>query len=321
MIVKDLKPSIHLQILEAINKRLLSGHPNQSKIEEDLAIRRAGYRGEKEVAFQLELFSQEKYKIFYDLRLNDGNHFFQIDALILSRNFALILEVKNMSGTIVFDPIFQQFYRVKDEEEKAYLDPISQVERQKLQLIKWLHTHQLPQVPIETFVVIAKPQTIIKTTSNPEEISKKVIHSASLHGKLHLFHENYQTEIMSEGELTQLTRQLLKKHTPQFPKLLQKYAISQNHLQKGVICPNCSSIPMKREHGKWRCLACRHTSKDAHLDALKDYYLLFGSEITNQKLRSFLLLPSTSVAAKVLHAMKIPYKGEGRRRIYFLSID
>ena len=112
---------------------------------------------------------------------------------------------------------------------------------------------------------------------------------------------------------------MLKAHTPHIPKLLESYHISTDDLVKGIQCPNCMAIPMTRKWGKWLCGRCSFISRDAHVRALRDYALLIKPTITNRDFREFSQLESTSVAAKLLSDLNLPYTGSTKDRVYHLN--
>ncbi|WP_367888742.1 nuclease-related domain-containing protein [Alteribacillus bidgolensis] len=63
-------------------------------MEKDAAKWFAGYKGEQSIDYPLTFLPSNKFYIRHGLRLFDGSHYFQIDTLILSWDFFLILEVK-----------------------------------------------------------------------------------------------------------------------------------------------------------------------------------------------------------------------------------
>ncbi|MED1098241.1 MULTISPECIES: nuclease-related domain-containing protein [Bacillus] len=87
-------------------RNLPSNHPKIPLITEELKKRTAGYRGETALDFPLSFIAEKDYFIFHDLRLQDSSRYFQMDTLVLSQKFALILEVKNIAGSLYFDPTF-----------------------------------------------------------------------------------------------------------------------------------------------------------------------------------------------------------------------
>ncbi|HZG72957.1 MAG TPA: nuclease-related domain-containing protein [Chondromyces sp.] len=100
MIIKERKKSIYLRQLEALVRRVPRGHGKREEIL--LMAKKAGkgYRGEQAIDYPLSFLSEDKYFILHDVRLLGGHHYFQLDTLILSEYFIVILEVKNISGIL-----------------------------------------------------------------------------------------------------------------------------------------------------------------------------------------------------------------------------
>jgi hypothetical protein len=188
VIIKERKYPINILKLEALIRRLPYNYPKPQKIEEELAKSLAGYRGEQSVDYHLTFLPNKKYLILHALRLpGEGNRYFQLDTLILSSRFFLILEVKNFLGTLYFDQTFHQLIRTANGKEEAFQDPILQVRRQQQQLNLWLTKHKVPSIPIVPLIVISNPSTIIKAAPQHEEIlQNNVIHAATLPLKFEL---------------------------------------------------------------------------------------------------------------------------------------
>lgn len=104
MIVKKRKVPLAIRKLRALTYRLPPNHPKLPLIMNDLKKREAGYKGECSIDFPLSFLEPKSYFIFHDLRLQDQSRFFQLDTLLISKKFALIIEVKNMAGSLYFDP-------------------------------------------------------------------------------------------------------------------------------------------------------------------------------------------------------------------------
>ncbi|WP_397541172.1 nuclease-related domain-containing protein [Rossellomorea aquimaris] len=62
----------------------------------------AGYHGECKVDRQLSTIDDEHMLVHNDLCIPMGESFFQIDTLIFTRNFILILEIKNIAGSMEY---------------------------------------------------------------------------------------------------------------------------------------------------------------------------------------------------------------------------
>lgn len=132
MIMKERGIPLAIQTLEALARRLPLYHPSYEIIKSNLAKDKAGLRGEQSLDYYLQELDQESLGIFHDIRLTSSNYPFQMDTLILTNHFALIIEVKNISGTLHFDQRFNQLIRVsQDGREEGFPDPFSQVSQQQ----------------------------------------------------------------------------------------------------------------------------------------------------------------------------------------------
>lgn len=317
MIKKERSRPLNLLKMEVLHRRLPPDHPSMVHIEQSLTRSRAGYKGELALDYHLSLLPHKKYLIFHDLRLESEDHFFQIDSILVCPSYLVILEVKNFSGILQFDPEFNQMTRYIDGKEEGFPDPLLQVERQQEQLYKWLKRKSLESLPIETLVVISYPSTIIRA---PSTHSSQIIHSANLRKTMKKFEDRYQHEQFSTKDLRKLTTHLNKNNVPLDQDIFQLFQFQQKDLRLGVQCQSCSSIPMTRSRGYWFCHECKATSKDAHLEAVQDYALLVGSTITNRQLREFLQLPSQTIGKRILKSLDLKLSGTKKGCIYELPI-
>ncbi|MDR7073234.1 nuclease-related domain-containing protein [Fictibacillus barbaricus] len=319
MIVKEATESIKIKKLREILKRTAMVSPIRKGVEDELAISLAGYRGEKSLDFHLEMLPEDDCFIFHDLRIPRKSSYFQLDILILTSNFFLIIEVKNMAGTLIFDRIFHQLIRILNGVEETFPDPISQLYRQTFLFKEWLKRHRITDIPIESLVIISNPHTRIKTIPEKANISKIVTHSSNLLARFHQYQNKYKEEKISKKEIKKLYRQLLKQHTQNSSDLFQLFSYSEKDLLKGVACPKCESLPMDRMRHQWFCKKCLYFSKDAHIEALKGYALLLSSSITNRECCDFLQISSRHSAKYLLKALNLPVSSSGRHTKYDLD--
>jgi ribosomal protein S27AE len=321
MIVKQVSESIKMKKLKVILRRLSPHFPMRKEIEDEVARSNAGYRGEKSLDYHLEILPNENCYILHDLRLPHGTQFFQIDVLIITPHFLLIIEVKNMAGTLHFDQEFNQLIRINNEMEETYPSPISQIYRQKFLFSEWLKKHLSHTIPIESLVVISNPHTRILATPETHDLSQRVIHSNHLLANFHMFNKIHKKEILTKREIKKLSRLLLKEHTYTNPDILQQYNILEKDILKGVFCPKCDTLPMIRNKKKWYCSNCRFYSKDAHVQALRDFAILFGPIISNSQCCNFLQISSSNVAQYILTSLQFPTSGTNRGRKYQISFE
>ncbi|CAH0345348.1 nuclease-related domain-containing protein [Bacillus sp. CECT 9360] len=321
MIAKERKVPIRIQLNETLLRRLPKNHPKRSEIESDLTRRQAGYKGEQTVDHYLKSLSEKDYLVFQDLRLPNGHYHFQIDTLILSSKFALLIEVKNISGTLFFDRSFNQLIRTANDKEEGFPDPLSQVDNQQFQFNILLETLEISDLPLGSLIVISKPATILKTRHENSNIFQRISHVGNLTSKIREFTNKYTKEMITSKELGYLHDHLLRNHTDPAYNILKIYGISKQDILSGLQCPECSTFQMARRHGVWECLKCRTHTKEAHLLAISDYFALIDSTITNLQFREFLHLSSPDTGTYLLKSTNLPFLGTTKGRIYHRPLN
>ncbi|UII55545.1 NERD domain-containing protein [Cytobacillus spongiae] len=307
MIIKH--RSIPLRILkhEALLRRISNNHPKRIEIERNLTKNLAGYKGEKTIDYHLEHLKD--FMILHDVRLSINNLTFQIDTLLLSSKFLLLLEIKNIFGTLIFDHEFKQLIRKnKEDKEEGFPTPLAQANRHSILLKKWLDTHTKFNLPIEYFIVISHSSTILKTSTNSIQLFDKVFHAQHLIEKINTMQKKYRTEHLDEKSLKKLSKLIIKAHSLEDFNILSYYKMEESEVIPGVACPNCKQIGMVRLHGCWKCPSCTHLSKDAHLSTISDYFLLIDDRLTNHKFCEFSLLASPNIASRIL-TTHLPHSG------------
>ena len=235
MIAKIREYPFRIQMNEALLERLSPTYPLLPLIKKDLIKRKAGYRGELQLDYHLKLISKEKsILILHDLRLEIDGRFFQLDTLILTPLAAIILEVKNISGTLTLDSRFNQAIRKLDNIEKSFEHPVSQVERQKKQLMRWLTKMKIPSIPITTFVVITNRSTVLNTIS-PHENYKSVVRVEHIEDRLfHLLHSQ-RKEYLPFKQVKKLSQLLVKNHTWHLMFPSEVYGISVEEIGRAHV--------------------------------------------------------------------------------------
>ncbi|MEH7236796.1 nuclease-related domain-containing protein [Bacillus sp. JJ1562] len=319
MIKKELEIPLRLRKLEALIGRLSESHPKYQELSDEFGRRMSGYRGEQSLQYYLTFLNENNYFIFNNLRLPDisGEHFFELDILLISPTFLLIIDAKNYRGELYFDGKFDQLIQTYKDLKKSYHCPVAQINRHQLQLDKLLETLKFSTIPIETLVVFTNPNSIISASTDFKHY-QKVIKSPSFLSKMELFKKRNREEKFDKTQLQKMSKLLLKKHTPHDVNILEQYKISVDELIMGVRCKKCGSVAMKRIQRKWYCPSCQNSTKTAYLDAIIDYYLLIGNTITNRKLREFLDMDSITASKNILLSLNLEYEGNFRNRVYKL---
>ena len=319
MIVKPFEMPLDLLQMEALNRRIPENHPKKNDIVRDLLKKYAGISGERETYYQLQFVPKNKFYIFHNLRLPDGNNYFQPDFLLLSPSLIIILEVKNYKGLVYFNDIYQLIHIKENRTEETYDNPISQVERHALQLQNWLYQNGFFDFPILSFVVLSSGTRLKNFGTHNEDILKKIIPVSNLVKKINNLSTQYPDQNISPKELERCTKKLLKSHYPLNRDLLREYEINSNELTKGVQCNHCKSFNLIRNKRKWVCLECGMEGKNNHIQALNDYYLLVSDSIHNRQARDFLQIDSPDVSYKLLKNAGYKLVGKSAASKYVLE--
>lgn len=301
---------------EALLRRLLVNHRNKKEIRDNLRKAWTGFRGEVNLDYHLSFLPEKEYIIFHDVRLNNSERHFQIDTLILTPYFILIIESKNYFGTLFFDQISKQLIRTYQNQENGFSDPIMQVKRQNRNLEMWIKEQRIKSCPIEYLIAIGSPSTIIKTNPGREQIFERVLHAEHVPEKIKELEANYKEKCLSPYLIQKMSQIIRQQQHPQSINIFEKYNIHPSEILQGVICPSCQTPPMIRIHSNWYCRKCKTTSKNAHEEAINDYLFLYNS-MTNKQCREFLNIPSINVCTFLLQNMNLPSIGQGKSKIYF----
>lgn len=238
--------TLRLLAVEALLAHLPPGNNNRAPIEDEHAKILAGWRGEQNLAYYLDTLPLKNHRIFYDLREHVLNRTFQMNAFLMTETFALIMEVKNFSGILQFEPGGRQLWRFIGERREGFSNPLIQMHRHCDMLSAWLTAHHLPKIPIESLVVISSSSTIIDNPSHLQEVSKKVIHAEQIRIKIDQLSTQYAHRPSILNTASVVEHLLLEEHTDPPFDILNKFNICPADLRRGVRCPHCHLFGMKR---------------------------------------------------------------------------
>ncbi|NHM33341.1 nuclease-related domain-containing protein [Neobacillus terrae] len=317
MFIKEVSPPKIIYLLEILLRRLPKSHPKRQIVEDNLSRRRAGYKGEQNLVFYLEQSPINQFLIFHNLVLTVENQSFQIDFLLLSNNYAIIMEVKNLAGELYFDKDFRQLIRNLNGKTECFPDPLAQVDRQRELLIKWLANYKLQPIPLEKLVVISNLPTIIRASPGYKEVYETVSKADQILHKVKSLEQKQTQSGIDQKGLEKIKRFLLSKQISDVKFITNQFDIDESDLISGVLCPNCEFQVMQYKSKSWQCNMCGYKDKKAYIEAIKEYFLLFQQQINNKELREFLGVPSSRTATYILSKMNLPHSGNNIGRTYF----
>ncbi|ALX48896.1 nuclease-related domain-containing protein [Lentibacillus amyloliquefaciens] len=320
MYIKPLEIPRHILAAQALDVRIPASHLFKEKISKRAANLLSGYKGENAMRYHLQFLPEDDFLIFHYIRLPDEYKHFQIDFLLLSRWFYLIIEVKNIYDNINFDDLGQTYRKIDDNVE-VFTNPVEQINLQYRRLLSWLSKYDLPSVPIEKIVVYSRDDTYLRNLNNDKRISDIVMHRDKVLSKVDSFIDKHQTPRISEQQLLDLSWHLLNEHVPEKDGGMDQFNVNYDDLIKGVLCPDCGTVPMQWKSGKWWCDFCGCTSKTAHRQALMDYALLVGEHINNRQARDFLRVGSSYIAKDILQKENFEKIGSTSGRKYRIDLE
>lgn len=197
-----------------------------------------------------------------------------------------------------------------------YDNPIAQVNRHKILLQYFFQKHQIPPIPIETVVVFTNSSAEVRIANGYYDAERYICKAGNLLMKLRELEKFYTKEQLNQKMMGKITRLLLSKHTPVRSDFLKTMDITKSDILPGFLCSICLNVPMKYYRNKWICPSCQQISKESCEEAVKDYFLLIHSSITNSELQEFLKLPTRRAAAYQLELLKFPSTGTKKGRTY-----
>lgn len=316
LLIKKHRPfPLRIKQEEALLRRLSPSHKKRQEISDSLRKLRAGYRGETELDYHLQFLPEKDFLIFQDLRLPIQDHFFQLDTLVLTPAYALIIESKNIYGHLYFDPVSKQVIRTFHGKKEGFPDPLLQTKRQQIHLQKWM---SIKPYPVYQLISIGSPSTIVETCPGNESLFKHILHAEHIPDKI--LDLPSESKLLSAYQLGKISERLLQEHTPVELDILDRYQLSPSDLLQGIPCPQCPSHTLTRIYANWKCLQCQTKIKKAHVRVIKDHLLLHGS-ITNEECCELLGLSSYHTATRLLKAMNLPFKGNTKGRVYISDLE
>ncbi|WP_058306671.1 nuclease-related domain-containing protein [Gracilibacillus massiliensis] len=298
--------SIKLSKHQALLHRLPEQHPLYQMVSDRYRRYDSGQAGETNLEYYLGQSQITSLHFLKGLRMEHDTPF-QIDCLILGLGFRILLEVKNITGTIYFDPYSRQLIRQKGSTKDIFPDPLFQVERQYMHLRNFFLEHNIEQLPTYTAAVFVNRNAELQLHDYPER--KRILTAQAIPSFLEKINSNHPAKI-SHSKNNEISSFLTNQHREAYYPILDKYAIPWEDIIKGVRCPNCHQYAMTRIRMRWQCPHCGERNATAHLEALYEQALLTDNKITNKIAREFLQISSAEVIKKILQRAPLVRVGE-----------
>lgn len=309
LVVKRKCPSKILVIDALLRRGILDAE--QRKLLDELRWRaERGFEGEQRTdTFLADLQLSERHLMLQGFEsVNQHGFTHQIDTLIVTSRFILLLEVKNISGIITYDMKTNQLIRTWNNQRLALTDPFAQLDRHAafIEQIMWKLGIELPIIHA---VIFTSASSILEDM--PEQFH--IFKLPGLRLKLRQWFNDYPIQ-MNESMLDLIQQELLNRHEPH--KWQQPFG--RVMIRSGALCA-CDKV-MQYKQGKFMC-PCGIKSSEVLRQGLHDYRLLVSEWITNRELRRFFHINSADAANKILKRADFYCEGSTSARRYLIPED
>lgn len=230
----------------------------------------AGNAGEARLQQFFDKYGLAEEALF-DISLQ-ANSKFQIDCLLITPQFALIIESKNITGDLAFEERPARLVRTRDGVMTTFESPETQLQRNILLLENWLHTrhHPLPVIGVIVWTTSTYPN-ILKSPKHCDVLflSSLPTFIAQQRLRYHAVMTIEQCEKLKE--LIVLDNEVYK-----FPhySLFPRWKVNVYEVRSGVRCA-CGFRKMQRQKQRWYCPSCHRTCKDAHIATLREWFTFY----------------------------------------------
>lgn len=208
------------------------------QIERDMKLLAYGIAGEESVAFELNN-SYLPIIVLHDLRLEHEGLTAQIDYLIITTKFCLVVECKNLFGNLEVNSrgefIRELDFNGKLKKEGIY-SPVTQNVRH-MEMIKALRLgnkrNPLMRMALEksfgdfhkSVIVLANPKTVIKLKQAPKEIKDQIIRSDQLIDYIKRLLRENKDLASSEKEMYEMAEFFMGLHKENSVDYAEKYLL------------------------------------------------------------------------------------------------
>lgn len=287
-------------------RRLPKTHDQYSTFQEEFSRLDAGIAGETRVAREMldipyNYIWLKNYQCF-----SPQNTPHQIDFIIFSPHFAVVLEVKNISGNLYFQPESKEFYRVRNDGQIDYFrSPFDQAIRHQ-QLLEQLFEMWSTPLPVTYAVVNTNTNSRIGTTFE----GLPIFHISYLRVYLNQLLSKYPSRNIDLFAL----KDKLQSFSVVFPP---RKLVNDSEILTGIICNVCHS-KMIYNQGISICANCKNRTYNGILETLRDYYFLINTTISNSEFRWFSEIECKSRASKILSRLPLNKIGNYRSTRYII---
>lgn len=253
--------------LEILQKRKTLSQIDRSKLK----VMQKGYQGERDFAEMVRDISPTGTLVLYDLFLEWGSSYFQIDCLIISRGEVFLLDIKNFERNYVYQN--DNFHSLN--KDKTIKNPLHQLKRCKV-LLQDMLTHYHFHHTIHAYLIFIHPSFILYQAPTTLDI----IYSGQIQGFLKMINTTFKKTTNNDKGLAVM---LKEKHVIE-NKFAYQPVYHYDELKKGILCLHCDGILYRHSRKSLRCEKCH--AKETYESAVSRMVIEYGTLFPDKKLTS-----------------------------------
>ena len=247
-------------------------------LNEKIKLLELGLKGEKSILFELQN-SFLPIHILHDVRITYKELKCQMDFVVLTRKFILVVEVKNYFGNILInekDEFIRQVYKGgKLIFSEGFYSPIRQVERQVEVFDAYLREMgAITKTPIKSVVVFSNNKTVINTKKASEHAISKIIRADSLTEYIKRELKKSSPVYFFDNRMSEISDYIKASHYEFIDdepdsvemKLLEETIRSQNENNESMVSPKTIDLDLEETLKRFRMkLATEQNVKAFHI--------------------------------------------------------
>lgn len=304
-----------IKALPRLIARLPEDYPRKAELNLAQQLYRitAGYSGETKVDRYLELFEfPESSTILTNVHLAlSPGHSFQIDTLIITERYVLILEIKNIKGNLYFKSDPHHLIRELDGEETIMECPFTQLEVAKENLQIWFAQRDI-KLEVHGQVVLANKNAVVKEAPPNAPILYLKRLAIILREKERLLIKYNSAHLQKMRNLIHQNQYVYNV----FP-LCNYYGIDPSLLKRGQLCSQCNESMAYKTRRIRYCERCKRIESNNPDESIQDWFMLVSNSISNRQCRDFFLLKNKDGAYYILKSMQLYKEGKSTATRYY----
>lgn len=299
-------------MMDIFHARIPHDHPQKAFIESQMHNRKVGQRGETKLLRFLEEvdFTHSPLVIRNFITRVHQKRIIQIDYLVVTRKYVLIIEVKNIAGHIQFNANPPQVIRTLDDRPSQAMDcPFVQLDRNVDGFTALQADNKLP---IYTSLVWAN-------TSTTFDLPFKAPHQFLTLKRVPLMIQELEKlpDLLSTKQFNALKKKIIQKtQSFQEQSFCERYQINPMVLKKGLYCLECYQR-LTKSIRKWICPNCKlNATQYMDINVLSLFYIQHA-QLTISDIRNHLPELQSRQVRKVLHSYGYTSTGNTKSKRYF----